>query len=75
MDKDIHCKVLNGGAVSNNKGVNIPETDTHLPAITEQDIKDIEFAIENEFDFIACSFVRKASDVTEVREILKKYGG
>lgn len=75
VDKDIHCKILNGGAVSNNKGVNIPETDTHLPAITEQDIKDIKFAIENEFDFIACSFVRKASNVIEVREILKKYGG
>jgi pyruvate kinase len=75
VGKDIHCKILNGGAVSNNKGVNIPETDTHLPAITEQDIKDIKFAIENGFDFIACSFVRKASNVIEVREILKKYGG
>ncbi|MGH4117341.1 pyruvate kinase [Clostridium sp.] len=75
VGKDIHCKILNGGAVSNNKGVNIPETDTHLPAITEQDIKDLKFAVENEFDFIACSFVRKASNVIEVREILKKYGG
>jgi len=75
VDKDIHCKILNGGAVSNNKGVNVPETDTHLPAITDQDIEDIKFAIENEFDFIACSFVRKASNVNEVREILKKYGG
>ena len=73
--KDIYCKVLNGGAISNNKGVNIPETDTHLPAITEQDIEDIKFGIENEFDFIACSFVRKASNVNEVRQILKKYGG
>ncbi|MGV8980779.1 pyruvate kinase [Clostridium sp.] len=75
VGKDIHCKILNGGVISDNKGVNIPETDTHLPAITEQDIEDIKFAIENEFDFIACSFVRKASNVIEVREILKKYGG
>jgi len=75
IGKDIHCKILNGGAISNNKGVNIPETDTHLPGITKQDIEDIKFAIENEFDFIACSFVRKATDVNEVREILKKYGG
>ena len=73
--KDIYCKILNGGIISNNKGVNIPETDTHLPAITAQDIEDIKFAIENEFDFVACSFVRKASNVNEVREILKKYGG
>ncbi|MCB2295143.1 pyruvate kinase [Clostridium algoriphilum] len=75
IGKDIHCIILNGGTVSNNKGVNIPETDTHLPAITNQDIEDIKFAIENGFDFIACSFVRKASNVIEVREILNKYGG
>ncbi|WP_139902474.1 pyruvate kinase [Clostridium thermarum] len=73
--KDIHCRVLNGGVISNNKGVNIPETDTHLPALTEQDIKDIEFAVKNDFDFIACSFVRKASNVNEVRKVLKKLGG
>ena len=73
--KDICCKVLNGGAISNNKGVNIPETDTHLPAITKQDIEDIKFGIEQGFDFIACSFVRKASNVNEVRDILKKFGG
>lgn len=75
VGKDIHCKILNGGAISNNKGVNVPETDTHLPAITDQDIEDIKFAIENEFDFIACSFVRKASNVIEVRDVLKRYGG
>ena len=75
VGKEIHCKILNGGAISNNKGVNVPETDTHLPSITEQDIEDIKFAIENEFDFIACSFVRKASNVIEVREILNRYGG
>ncbi|MBZ9685456.1 pyruvate kinase [Clostridium estertheticum] len=75
VGKDIYCKILNGGAVSNNKGVNVPETDTHLPAITAQDVEDIKFAIENEFDFIACSFVRKASNITEVREVLKRYGG
>ncbi|HEY5562108.1 MAG TPA: pyruvate kinase [Clostridiaceae bacterium] len=73
--KDICCKVLNGGVISNNKGVNIPETDTHLPSVTAQDIEDIKFGIANGFDFIACSFVRKASNVIEVREILKKYGG
>ncbi|MCX8169698.1 MAG: pyruvate kinase, partial [Candidatus Methanomethyliaceae archaeon] len=73
--KDIYTRILNGGVISNNKGVNIPETDTHLPSITEQDIKDIEFAVRNEFDFIACSFVRKASNVNEVRKLLKKLGG
>lgn len=73
--KDIICNVLNGGAIGNNKGVNIPETDTQLPSITEQDVEDIKFAIRNEFDFIASSFVRKATDVLETRKILKKFGG
>jgi pyruvate kinase len=73
--KDIYCRVLNGGVISNNKGVNIPETDTHLPAITQQDIEDIKFSIRNEFDFIALSFVRKASNVNEVKQLLKKFGG
>lgn len=73
--KDIYCRILNGGVLSNNKGVNIPETDTHLPALTEQDIEDIKFAIRNDFDFIALSFVRKAANVHEVRRLLKKHGG
>lgn len=71
--QDIVCKIINGGTISNNKGVNIPDTDTHLPSLTEQDIKDIEFAIKNDFDFIAASFVRKADDVLAVREILAKH--
>ncbi|HEY5562850.1 MAG TPA: pyruvate kinase [Clostridiaceae bacterium] len=75
VGKAIHCKIINGGTIGDNKGVNVPETDTHLPSLTTQDIEDIKFAIENEFDFIACSFVRKASNVYEVRELLKSYGG
>ncbi len=73
--KDIVCTVLNGGVIGNNKGVNIPETDTHLPSLTEQDIEDIKFGIKNDFDFIAASFVRKAADVLEIRKILKRYSG
>lgn len=72
-DKDIICEVVNGGVISNNKGVNIPDTDTKLPSLTEQDIKDIEFAVKNDFDFIAASFIRKAKDVIAVKEILKKH--
>lgn len=75
VGKDIYCKINIGGSISNNKGVNVPETDTHLPGITHQDIEDIKFAIDNEFDFIACSFVRKASNVNEVREVLQRNGG
>ncbi len=74
-NKDIHCKVLNGGIIGNNKGINVPGAEIHLPSITEQDIKDIEFGIKNDFDFIAASFVRKASDVIEIRKVLEKNNG
>ena len=69
-NKDIICRIINGGIISDNKGVNIPDTDTNLPSLTEQDIKDIEFAIKNDFDFIAASFIRKAKDVIAVKNIL-----
>ncbi len=74
-NKDICCVVINGGAVGNNKGINIPAAKVKLPALTNQDIQDIKFGIENDFDIIAASFVRKASDVIEIRKILEKNGG
>lgn len=73
--KDIYCTVLNGGVIGNNKGINVPGAEIHLPSLTEQDVEDIKFGIENEFDFIAASFVRKASDVIEIKKVLEKHGG
>lgn len=73
--KDIRCKVLNGGVISDSKGINVPGADIHLPSITQKDIEDIKFGIDNGFDFIAASFVRKASDVMEIRKILEKNKG
>ncbi|MGO1368621.1 pyruvate kinase [Senegalia sp. (in: firmicutes)] len=70
---DIKCKVLNGGEVKNKKGVNVPGVKINLPAITEKDKSDIEFGIRNGIDFIAASFVRKASDVLAIREILEDH--
>ncbi|KQL37951.1 pyruvate kinase [Bacillus sp. FJAT-25509] len=72
--KDIRTKVLNSGLVKNKKGVNVPNVRVNLPGITEKDISDIEFGIEQNVDFIAASFVRKASDVLEIRELLGKHG-
>ncbi|MEH7348892.1 pyruvate kinase [Gottfriedia acidiceleris] len=72
--KDIRTKVLNSGLVKNKKGVNVPNVRVNLPGITEKDISDIEFGIEQKVDFIAASFVRKASDVLEIRELLGKHG-
>ena len=74
-NRDIYCTVLNGGAIGNNKGINVPGAEIHLPSITQQDVEDIKFGIENEFDLIAASFVRKASDVVEIKKVLEKFGG
>lgn len=70
--KEILTEVENGGIIKNNKGVNIPNVKINLPAITEKDKSDILFGIENDIDFIAASFVRKASDVMAIREILEE---
>ena len=72
---DILCKVMNGGVLSPNKSINLPDTRINLPSLTEQDKKDIRFAAENEFDYIAASFVRRASDLEDVRECLRGCGG
>ncbi len=72
VDKDVHCTVVNGGVIGNNKGMNLQETDINLPSLTDKDIQDILFGIENDFDIIAASFVRKASDVIEIKKILEK---
>ena len=68
---DIICTVENSGIVKNHKGVNLPGVKINLPALTPKDISDIEFGIEQDIDFIAASFVRKASDVLAIREILE----
>jgi pyruvate kinase len=70
---DIVCKVINGGVIGDRKGVNLPEANLNLPSLTEQDVADIVFAIENDFDFIAASFVRKPKDVIEIKKVLEKY--
>ena len=73
--KEIHTKVLNSGTLKNKKGVNVPGVSVNLPAITEKDASDIIFGIEQGVDFIAASFVRRASDVLEIRELLQQNGG
>jgi pyruvate kinase len=70
---DIVCRITNGGPIKNRKGVNVPGVRIKLPGITEKDARDIVFGIEQGVDFIAASFVRKASDVLEIREILERH--
>ena len=73
--QDIICNVVTGGPLSNNKSINIPNTHISLPALTEKDKSDLKFAVENDFDFVAASFVRQASDVEEIRAVLDSHGG
>ena len=72
-ETDIVCTVLNGGRVSNHKGINVPGTKLSMPFISEQDRSDIIFGIENGFDYIAASFTRSAEDILAIRQIFKEY--
>lgn len=69
---EIKTRIVNGGTIKSKKGVNVPGVNISLPGITEKDTNDILFGIEQDIDFIAASFVRKASDVLEIRELLAK---
>ena len=73
--QDIACTVRSGGTLSNNKSINIPGVSIHLPSLTEKDRDDLRFAAEQDFDFVAASFVRKASDVEDIRACLRECGG
>ena len=74
-DKDVVCKIINGGKLTNRKSINIPNSKINLPSLTQKDIADIEFGVKNQFDYIAASFIRKPQDVLDIKEILKEFGG
>src|SRR3954468_1573330 len=69
------CRVEVGGVVSSQKGVNLPGTYLPIPSITEQDRENLVFAVEHDVDFVALSFVRRAEDVEELRQLIKGLGG
>jgi pyruvate kinase len=71
-DTSIICTIISGGMISSRKGVNVPGCETGLPFMTERDQQDIEFAIDQDFDFIALSFVSNAEDIAIVRNILNR---
>ncbi len=74
-DTDVECRVVNGGFLSSNKGVNLPEITVNLPSLTQRDIEDIKFGIRMGFDIIAASFIRSAKDVINIRKVLEENGG
>ncbi len=73
VEDTAHCTVVFGGEVSSRKAVNVPRKDIGLSAPTEKDVNDIRFAAEKGYDFVSLSFVKEASDVEEVRELLEEY--
>ena len=73
--EEIFCKVKNSGALGQKKGVNLPGVSVSLPALAEKDKADLKFGCEVGVDYIAASFIRKASDVAEVRRVLDDNGG
>lgn len=75
IEKDfVKCKLENSGLLGETKGINLPGNKVNLPALTEKDRNDILFGIEQGVDFIAASFIRKASDVQEIRKVLGDSG-
>lgn len=73
-DRDVVCRVENGGVLSDNKSINIPGAHIQLPALTQKDREDIQFAVEHGFDYIAASFIRRGEDVEAVRQVLRQWG-
>ncbi len=73
-DTDVLTRVVVGGPVSNNKGINLPGVAVSVPAMSEKDIEDLRWALHLTVDFIALSFVRSAADVEDVRKIMREEG-
>lgn len=69
----IYCEVVNGDAIRPRKSMNLPDTKTTFPIITEKDLKDLKFALTQDVDYVAMSFVRGPEDVVNLRKLIKKY--
>lgn len=71
---DIICRVVDGGLLTNHKGVNVPGVDLKMPYLSSRDMSDLEFGSKHDFDFVAASFVRNATDVTILRNYIEAIG-
>ncbi len=73
-DRTLHCTVVVGGVLSNNKGVNFPDVQLSIRALTEKDRQDLAFGLQQGVDWVALSFVRNPSDMQEIRELIASHG-
>jgi len=67
-------QVLYGGLLKSKKGINLPNTKVSIPSLTEKDRSDLDFCLEHEVDWVALSFVRRAKDIVDLREIIQQHG-
>ncbi len=74
-ERDLRCRVVDGGVLGSRKHINLPGVRVNLPSITDQDAADIRFAAEHDVDFLAVSFVRSAEAVRDARRVLAECGG
>ncbi len=74
-DKRIRCSAEVGGVISNRKGVNVPDAEVPIPALTDKDKKDLAFAVEQGTDWIALSFVQRPDDLAEARKLISSHAG
>jgi pyruvate kinase len=70
----VKVKVIYGGILSSNKGVNLPDTKVSIPSLTPKDLRDLDFILKQNVEWIGLSFVREAKDILELKEIIKKRG-
>src|SRR5688572_23318303 len=73
--KSVTTRIIHGGPISSKKGMNFPDSELTIPAITDKDRVDLKFAVEQKLDYIAASFIRRKGDIVQLREILHSHGG
>ncbi|MDP2385220.1 MAG: pyruvate kinase [Bacteroidota bacterium] len=69
---EVRASIISGGTLSSKKGVNLPNTKISLPCLTNKDLRDLDFALEHDFDWVGLSFVRSVTDIVELKEIIKR---
>jgi len=72
-DTDVVCRVITGGVLTSNKGINLPKAHLSIASITSKDREDLAFALTHRVDWVALSFVRRAQDVLDLRDLIRQY--
>ncbi|HEV8434848.1 MAG TPA: pyruvate kinase [Thermoanaerobaculia bacterium] len=72
---NVATRVVHGGPISSKKGMNFPDSELTIPAITEKDQEDVAFAVQHQLDYIAASFIRRRKDIEDLRALLASHGG